>query len=147
VNSSQRKETLLLLSTSVLHIINYTSFTQVLLSMALINAKNCQGVAQTCRALLDSGFQSNFATEDLVHRLRFKINISSKHHAFNVTIHCFVLKEISDLPVHLHFGTPYVGQIKESPNHPLFQKTLFSWIFDGRCTQTLSQSKAQQHVT
>lgn len=48
--------------------------------------------------------------------------------------------------VHLHFGTPYVGQIKESPNHPLLQKILFSWIFDGRCTQTLSQSKAQQHV-
>lgn len=94
---------------------NYSSFTQVLLSTALINAKNCQGVAQTCRALLDSDSQSNFTTEDLVRCLDLtnipviginqswnrtqemvKINIISKHHAFNVTVDCLVLKQIND---------------------------------------------------
>lgn len=90
-----------------------------MLSTALVSIKDNQGASQTGRALLDSGSQSNFITEDLVRRLGLttrsinipvvginqawsqiqemvKVTVSSKYNAFNITIDCLVLKRISD---------------------------------------------------
>jgi len=90
----------------------------VLLSTALIDARH-DGTSQTCRALLDSGSQSNFITEDLVRLLGLttrsisipvvrikhswshaqeivKVKVKSRHCAFHIEIECLVLKRISE---------------------------------------------------
>lgn len=45
---------------------------QVLLSTAIILVADSNGYLQPCRALLDSGSQAHFCTENLVQRLKFK---------------------------------------------------------------------------
>ncbi|XP_067208463.1 uncharacterized protein [Linepithema humile] len=95
---------------------------QFLLSMAIIQVKNAKRSLHSCRALLDSGSQSNFVTIDLVKRLGLrqfyscvpisgvggagtdthssvKICMQSRFNGFKVDLNCLVLRKITqDLP-------------------------------------------------
>ncbi|XP_011687034.1 PREDICTED: uncharacterized protein LOC105449476 [Wasmannia auropunctata] len=175
-SSSQKGETQTISPSPVVsHAANCLSSTQVLLSTALVNATDCQGVSQTCRALLDSGSQFNFVTEDLVRRLGLstksinvpvvginqswihaqemvKIKISSKRHAFNITINCLLADptfyQSTDIEMLLgaevFWSILCISQVKDSPDHPLLQKTLFGWIIGGKWVYTPNNLKAQQ---
>ncbi|XP_018357524.1 PREDICTED: uncharacterized protein LOC108757561 [Trachymyrmex cornetzi] len=163
--------------------------------------KDCQGRQQTCRALLDSGSQSNFVTEDLVRRLGLQtrsidisivgvnnscsriqkttqVQLNSRHYAFKIVIECLVLNRITErlpgvtidkaafrIPQNLpladsefhqstdidillgaetFWNTLCVGQIKESLDHPLLQKTLFGWVIGGKYPSGSVQQKTIQ---
>lgn len=99
-----------------------TTTSQVLLSTALVDVVNPVTQEKVkARALLDSGSQSSFITNDLKQRLklnsqplhntkivgignsslsttpqRCNINMKSRHNEFNVTLSCLVLAEITD---------------------------------------------------
>lgn len=98
--------------------------TQVLLSTVLVHVTDAHGNHVPCRALLDSGAQSNFLSESLLSKLslqsiktnvsivgingvtskinkRCNITILSMHSKFKASISCFVLPKISDkVPSH-----------------------------------------------
>ncbi|XP_018311205.1 uncharacterized protein [Mycetomoellerius zeteki] len=186
---------------SVAHALRSEIASRVLLSTAIINAKDCQGKQQTCRALLDSGSQSNFVTEELVLRLGLQtrsidisivgvnnscskikkitqVQLSSRYYAFKITIECLVLNRITEslpsftidkdafkIPQNLPLADPEfhrstyidillgaevfwntlcVGQIKESSDHPLLQKTLFGWVIGGEYPSRAVQQRVIQ---
>lgn len=92
---------------------------EVLLSTALIQVKDYKGHYHTCRALLDSGSQSNLITSDLCKKLglektsvhlavvgigqavsnisdRCSVLFHSLHNKFELTISCLILSKISE---------------------------------------------------
>lgn len=92
---------------------------QVILATALVQVEDAKGNWQTCRALLDSGAQSNFIVTSLVTKLKLeitpveiavvgitravskikekcKIKIRSRHNVFEASISCLILEKISE---------------------------------------------------
>lgn len=110
--------------TAATHSFSSSNEFQVLLSTALIWVYDKCNSGHLCRALLDSGSQSNFITERLGKRLQLKmepINIAvagigqlktqlkhkvqlklgSRHNAFQINVECIVMDKITDpLPNH-----------------------------------------------
>ncbi|XP_018378048.1 PREDICTED: uncharacterized protein LOC108770819 [Trachymyrmex cornetzi] len=196
-------------TTNVAHTTMSNVTSQVFLSTALVNVRDCQGNKQTCRILLDSGSQSNFITKDLVQRLGLtvkpidisivgvnhacsqvkrmtQVQLSSRFYAYNIIINCLILKITERLPTismdktnfklsanlpiadpefnqskdidillgaEIFWGTLCVGQIKETAEHPLLQKTLFGWVLSGRYPnntipmETIQCNIATSHVS
>ena len=60
-------------STSLSHV-SFSQNKQVLLATAIINISDDRGKIVSCRALLDSGFQSCFITRDCVKKLALKMH-------------------------------------------------------------------------
>ncbi|XP_008179733.1 uncharacterized protein LOC103308325 [Acyrthosiphon pisum] len=94
-------------STSSINAHAATSTEQVLLTTAIVLAANVNGNMIPCRALLDSGSQTNFITEELAQTLKLKKAQS------------------------IFFDILCEGKIRTNPNGPLYQKTQFGWVASG----------------
>ena len=104
----------------------------VLLATAIIRVRDNFGDLHTCRALLDSGSQSNFVTCELAKKLdlkflksniqikginnstsdssfRVNIKISSQLNDFEKDIDCLVLKNVTSMLIH-----PYKGRCRKT---------------------------------
>ncbi|XP_077266386.1 uncharacterized protein LOC143899738 [Temnothorax americanus] len=162
----------------------------VLLSTAIVNIYDSNNKPLSCRALLDSGSQMNFITQEFADKLQLKerflemsvsgvmqgvfraksfvnIRVKSRFNNFSENIDCVILPKITQhLPQHSlsiqsftipknikladpNFNVPSsidmligaelfwriicAGQIKQSKNLPILQKTHFGWVVSG-CT-------------
>ncbi|KAK2578857.1 hypothetical protein KPH14_012604 [Odynerus spinipes] len=162
---------------------------ETLLPTAVVYVHDVSGKPRSCRALLDSGSQTNFISQRLVEQLSLKITptnipvcgvglsstralrktrvlVKSRYNAFQAEIDCLILNRVTDsipstslnpssitiprtvkqladpnyhvyAPVDLLIGAGTfwdvlcVGQIRNGPNQPLLQKTLFGWVIGG----------------
>ncbi|KAJ8962545.1 hypothetical protein NQ318_000937 [Aromia moschata] len=99
---------------------------QVLLSTAVVRVRDARGNLQKCRALLDSGSQSNFITEGCCKKLNIQlmpanysitgvgqatsnvnyigeIELFSNNNAYHATISCLVLPKITEILPMIYF--------------------------------------------
>lgn len=163
----------------------------VLLSTAVIYIYDSSNQAHTCRALLDSGSQLNFITQEMSDKLHLEgrsldlsissvmqgtaranravtVCLKSRFNNFREKLECIIAPIIiqrlpqqampiqdADIPKNIKladpkFNTPSnidmligaelfwrlmcAGQIQQSPNKPIFQKTHFGWIVAGPMT-------------
>ncbi|XP_072395333.1 uncharacterized protein [Diabrotica undecimpunctata] len=100
---------------------------QVLLSTAIIHMVDNIGNMHKCRALLDSGSQSNFITRSLAEKLQLtgqKINIPVVGIGQGITN----IKRSVKATIHSRFE----GQVVLGKNQPLMQKTKLGWIISGK---------------
>ncbi|XP_067216970.1 uncharacterized protein [Linepithema humile] len=133
---------------------------KILLSTAIIHVEDSRGKAHACRALLDSGSQLNFVTEDFAKRLRlnkqfinmpisgiaqdfihlsrFKIppNIQLADPNFNVPNDIDLL-----IGAEVFWQLLSIGHIKACQDHPTIQKTKLGWILSGHIVDPLVQRK------
>ncbi|XP_018368507.1 PREDICTED: uncharacterized protein LOC108764667 [Trachymyrmex cornetzi] len=118
-------------TTNVAHTTMSNVTSQVFLSTALVNTRDCQGNKQTCRILLDSVKPIDISIVGVNHacsqvKRMTQVQLSSRFYAYNIIINCLILKKITErlptismdktnfkLPANLPIADPEFNQSKD----------------------------------
>ncbi|XP_072761503.1 uncharacterized protein [Anoplolepis gracilipes] len=144
-NTNQTTQVALASNSEESMVLNHCSVkgsTQVLLATAVIYIRDQYGNPHECRALLDSGSQSNFMTRDMSEKLHLKpesihttiMGISNTAVNTIQRIHATIESRINSRRTDILLGASIFWelmcsrQIRQSKNEPVLQETILGWI-------------------
>ncbi|XP_023311029.1 uncharacterized protein LOC111691852 [Anoplophora glabripennis] len=129
---------------------NVKVHSEILLSTALVLIKDKFGKSHECRALLDSGSQSNFLTKELCDRLQLSVRKTNVPVAGNINLADTTFNKSGKIDILLgatiFWDLLCVGQIRLGKGLPIIQKTKLGWIISGTVPPTQSSLTKQTRI-